>query len=372
MSEKDNNEPLENEEFEDDIDDVLTGGSVDPDTFEKIHTEDAKFDNGSIDTFLDERVDSPAEMRARSRKRPKREKRKKKFSDAPVLSPTPVQLQEVTNILTEFYNSNPVILKNLTVEQKIKEVIEECKKGWICAPRDFEMRVRWKSKCKKIGESLATKARLSSSTTYARAKEVQLRNELAESEKSLPPSEASLLRETLSEEERKFWIEREKVYKEEFEFNESSDRTLLNSVLIEELTHRRLIKRRMMDPYDDIEFALTENGKRLAAALNGLGVTRAQREKKQEELDGNIASISVLLDEKLAIIEKKKAKDRLEEQAMFEAHDNKTGFDTLPNDLRDIMSKAAAEEDTFEFAANEMVEEERKNSEQEDKKHGQE
>lgn len=269
--------------------------------------------------------------------------KKRIFTDATVLVPKEYELDIVINGLKEFYKNNPHFLKGgITATQQIANVIEECKKGWPCASKTFIKRVEWKTKWNTA--SLAT--RFDSEDTYFNAKQVQLQKDLKSADKDLFPGvSASDLRKTLQPEERKFWQEREAFYKKEFEFNLSSDWSLLLQVLLEELTQYRLVRRRMIDPFDDIEFPLSESYKRLINAQKALGITREQRENSANETEGNIAQASVLYEEKIKFIEKIRTRDQIEEMAMMAKKTSGDSLKLVPEDLANILARAAEAED---------------------------
>ncbi len=276
--------------------------------------------------------------------------KKRNFTNALVLNPNEHELNTVKNGLNEFYKNNPQFLKNgKSIEDKIGEVIEECKVGWICAPRGFIKRVEWKTKW----NSAALKNRLDYVDNYHNAEQIAIQKELTDKKKTkelYPGVSAKSLRDVLSVDEKKFWQEREAYYRQEFEFNNSADWSLLMQLLLEELTQYRLSRRRMQNPDDDLDFQLTSSNKRLLDAQKALGITREQRENASNETEGNVAQLSMLYEEKIRLIEKLEKKDRLEEEAMQIRHDNKDWPDTIPRDVLDAMSKADDDYEDFNIS----------------------
>ena len=271
---------------------------------------------------------------------------KRKFTNAIVLHPNEQDLNTVRSGLTGFYRNNPQFLKNgISIEKKIEEIIEICKVGWICAPKSFLKRVEWKTKW----NTKALKSRLDYVDNYYNAEQVKIQEELTDKRKTkdlYPGMSAAALRSILSTEEKKFWQEREAFYKQEFEFNNSSDWALLMQLLLEELTQVRLMKKKMQNQDEDLDFQLNYSYKRMIDAQKALGITREQRENATSETDGNIAQLSQLYERKKKIIEKINRKDQMEEMALQIKHDNKDWPTDIPIEIRDIMSRA---EEEFEY-----------------------
>jgi hypothetical protein len=314
----------------------------------------AKEDEITDETLLKLASGGAKKNKKRSRKTPKRlrfsskqkkiDKPKREFVSPTVLSPKEHEINQVKSGLTEFYKNNLHFLKNgISIEDQINNIIEECKNGWVCCPKTFIKRVEWKTKW----NSSALRTRLDYQDSYYNAKQIQLQKDLKKTEDSglYPGVSAISLRKKLNPEERKFWQEREAYYRKEFEFNDSSDWSLLMQVLLEELTQKRLVERRLADPYDDIEFPLSESYKRLLNAQRALGITRDQRENAANETEGNIAQLSVIFEEKEKLIGKIRERDRIEEEAMMAKKNNGDALSLLPEDLARALSKGDVSEE---------------------------
>ena len=130
---------------------------------------------------------------------------KRRFQNAPVLTPNEHELNTVRNGLKGFYENNPQFLKNgISIENKIEEIIKECKSGWICAPKSFLKRVEWKTKW----NTKALKTRLDYADNYYNAEQIKIQDELTDKKKTkdlYPGMSAAALRSILSTEEKKFW-----------------------------------------------------------------------------------------------------------------------------------------------------------------------
>lgn len=272
-------------------------------------------------------------------------KSKRSFRPAPTLEPTSLELEKVRTGLTEFYKANPQFLKNQTIDEKIDEVIEKAKVGWSCASKNFIKRVELLTKW----NSAAIKQVFGAQNNYHNAAQVRIAEEIKEAEEDLTPGlDAESLRGMLTGKEKKVWVQREKKYRTEFEFNDSSDWPLLLQVLTEEIHQLRLVERRLKHNEADLDIELNESYKRMNAALKALGLTREQRESATKETDGNIAQLVKQFEEKERFIEKRKELDRLEEDALQAKHDADGELDILESlglkEMADQLRQAKATE----------------------------
>ncbi len=105
----------------------------------------------------------------------------------------------------------------------------------------------------------------------------------------------------LPEDEKIYWKQREKQYRDEFDFNQSSDRILLEEVLYTEVLLRRIrLSRLTGEEREDIrglnEITLLDNHKKI---LEKLGVLRIQRIQEESNIEGNVSELSRVLEERL-------------------------------------------------------------------------
>lgn len=271
-------------------------------------------------------------------------KPKRNIKMPPVLEPTEAELTEVKTGLTQYYSNNPNFLKNgETIDSKIDEVIEKCKVGWVCASKtSFIKRVQWYTKW----NSTSIRNRFDYQPNYAAIEQIKTQEAIKKKSQLSSDVCSTILRGMLTSSEKKFWLEKEEQYRSEFEFNTSSDSALLMQLLLEELTLFRYASRRIQNPDDNsIEDLITESNKRLINAQKALGVTREQRENATNEADGNIAQLSLIVDEKLSRIEKIKEKDRLEEEAMMQKHINKEALSLVRPDMAEVLRRIDEDSD---------------------------
>lgn len=260
-----------------------------------------------------------------------------------LIDPTEYELSTVKDGLKEYYSNNPGFLKDgESIEQKISEVISTCSNGWAYCPKTFLKRVETLTKWR----TRALKTRFDYSPSYYNAKQLQTQEDIEKSNTGLYPGvSASDLRKLLSPDERKFWQERESYYRTEFEFNNSSDWSLLLQVLLEELTQRRLVQKRMKDPNVQIDEEIDASHKRLITTQKALGITREQRESATNETDGNIAQLGVKYDNKMKILAKKEAMDRLEEETNMANRRPQYLISQIPSDMAETILAAEAQEE---------------------------
>jgi hypothetical protein len=140
--------------------------------------------------------------------------------------------------------------------------------------------------------------------------------------------------------DRRFWMARERYYRQEFDFNESSDFALLMELLSDELEHKRIIDMRLACDDPDSMAALsrsaTECFNRMEKALKALGITREQRKDELDTGDGDIASLSMSLDQKkkqLAIIKTLDMEERNDYSAKKYAQGDTFPVEGLPRPL---------------------------------------
>lgn len=286
----------------------------------------------------EETISEKKERIQQSTKDSRKYRRKKTFAQSEYIEPNAHEREIVVNGLTEFYKNNPQFIKNNeTIEEKIDAIIKECSKGWICAAKSFIKRVEWKTKW----NSNSIEQRFDFKENYGNAKQIQLQKDLKKLESSSKVSQSQSamdIRKIIpSAEERKYWNERESHYRGEFEFNMSSDWPLLLQVLLEELTQWRLVRRRIINPDDDVEILIVGSYQRMIKAQEALGITRKQREEAQNETEGNIGQLAKQYEEKKDLISKIKERDRLEEEAKMREHDNRDGLKLLPDDLAEAL-----------------------------------
>lgn len=111
-------------------------------------------------------------------------------------------------------------------------------------------------------------------------------------------------------EELAFYNRRKKIYTSEFEFNSSSDLSLLEAVLSDELLLRRLSNEQIKGKKDYVDKNIDDIQKRLRENQKSLGVTRAQRVAEDSNQKGNVAQLSESLDKKLLEIRNLKDIDK--------------------------------------------------------------
>lgn len=276
-------------------------------------------------------------------------RRKKTFADAPYIQPTEYEIKFVTDGLTQYYQNNPqFIKKGETVESKIKDVMERASKGYICAPKNYLKRIQFITKW----NTTALKNRFDYKPNFENAKQIQLQKEFKENDVKTSETISygfDIKKMIPDPNERKYWQQREQKYRDEFDFNNSSDWGLLLQVLLEELTQFRLARRRVSNPDDDVEVLITDSYMRLIKAQEALGITRKQREAAQNETEGNIAQLVVKYEEKIAHIERIREKDRLEEESKMISHHNRDALKELPQDLAEAMSTVNEFEDMVDI-----------------------
>jgi hypothetical protein len=266
---------------------------------------------------------------------------KRNFKPPTAIDPNEYELGIVRKNLVEFYEANPEFLINKSVDEQITNVVEKAKLGWTCAPKTFLGRVSVVSKW----STGSIKTHKKYTPSYYNEKQLKLQDEIRHPKKTnYPGLSAKDLRKLLPAEEQKFWLERESFYIEEFEFNNSSDWALLQQVITEELSQRRLTQTILSNPNANNDNKVDASNKRMIAALKALGITREQREAANNETEGNIAQLSKKYEEKMKYIDKLEEKQRLEEELMQSKKLDGSAYEGLPKEMADALISAEREE----------------------------
>src|SRR5690606_5537135 len=266
-------------------------------------------------------------------------KTKRIFRAAAAIEPSEYQLQLVVDGLNVFYDANKQFLKTMSKEDKIDEVIQKCKEGWICAPKDFVKRVevmtKWNSK--------NVESRPDYKENYHTRKMVEEELKMEKAEETLyQGQDGKSLRRYLNKEEKKTWVEREAYYRKEFELNDSADWPLLQQILVEEIHQNRIaIMRLRTDPNNDMDQQMNESQRRLINAMKSLGITREQRQGATHSTEGSVSQLAEQYEMKKKLIKKQMQKDTLEEQIMEMKKQTREGlvklrqmgFDRMATDL---------------------------------------
>lgn len=182
---------------------------------------------------------------------------------------------------------------------KVKSILDEAQSGWPRAPRDIETRIKMKSGYQwKSHNNLNGNADTIPNVIRHREKVNKTIRDMYQWENNM------------SDDEMKWFKNREAQYLSEFEFNESSDKPLLFQLLIEELTQRRLAALILRNPKEADSYSklMTESLKRLQDTQTKLGITREQRADLLDNRAGDISSLSLDLDAKI-----KKIGEKMEE-----------------------------------------------------------
>lgn len=194
------------------------------------------------------------------------------------------QVEEWTKILSEYYIDTKQYSK-IKAEETISQILAECQLGWNRAPRDIDTRIKMKS-----GYQWKSHSNLNVNKSNP--------EEEVEEEVSVKNWEGSFF-EAMGKKERDWWEDRKNTYETDFEFNQSSDKPLVEQLLFEELLQRRLLKLALAYPNNDYSKKITDSLKRVGEIQTKLGITREQRAGIMNKIDGNVAQIAVDLDKKL-------------------------------------------------------------------------
>lgn len=196
-------------------------------------------------------------------------------------------------LLEEYFRDKDIPESDIT--NKIEKIFAECQLGWDRAPRDLDTRIKMKT-----GFQWQSHANLM--PNRKKEEEAEIIKE------KVDVADISLF-DTMSKSEVVWWQERLSIYKKDFEFNDSSDKPLLDQLLVEELVQRRLFKLQLSNKERDLSKRLTDSMKRVTELQTKLGITREQRAGIMNKIDGNVAQLALSLNEKLENMPEKIKKD---------------------------------------------------------------
>jgi hypothetical protein len=186
-------------------------------------------------------------------------------------------------VLAEYYKVKG--LSDREIIFTIDTVFQESQIGWPRAPRDIDTRIKSKS-----GYQWKSHANLQ--PNFAKGKEITVDTA------SQNISDGSIL-DVLSDNEREWFTNRKKEYENDFDFNQSSDKVLLDQLLVEEVIQRRILKEQLQFSKKDLSRPLNDVLKRVTELQERLGITRQQRAGILDNVDGNVAQLAISLDKKL-------------------------------------------------------------------------
>lgn len=185
--------------------------------------------------------------------------------------------------LLEYYSN-----KGLEPEEamdKVEEVFMQVQDGWNRAPLDIDTRIKMKT-------GLAWKSHGNLIPIRSKTEKIDIKKE--EKEESI-----SYIYQYLSTKEKNWWHRRLQDYSKDFEFNESSDKPLLTQLLVEEILQRRLFIKQLKEKDHNFGKEIESSLKRVTDIQVKLGITREQRSGALDNVDGNVADLSMSLDKKL-------------------------------------------------------------------------
>lgn len=227
-----------------------------------------------------------------------------------------VPKKEIETARESLYKFYRTIHYSGDLDTKVNDIIEKALTSWTGAPSDFMGRVRqligYRTISKWVSDNLNTiksedsddyftiKDPLFKGMASLKIEEVPI-NDIYNTEKTVYIKDTNSIVDYLKKDEKSYWLKRQSQYEQEFDFNDSSDRILLEQLLYTELLLRRLKLKNLNPDYNvDVknlkESSLLDEHKKL---LEKLGVLRVQRIQLDQNIQGNVSQLSVILDDKL-------------------------------------------------------------------------
>lgn len=205
--------------------------------------------------------------------------------------------------LAEYYRKKGIDESSL--KDTIEEIFKEAQIGWPRAPHNLDTRIKIKS-----GYQWKSHANLSPRVAGVQAEEI------VEEESDIDVSDNYVMN-SLNQSEKEWWKNREAEYIKDFDFNNSSDKMLLQQLLVEELLQRRVFVKQLKEKDHDYGKMMNDAIKRISEIQQRLGITREQRAGILDNVDGNVAQLALALDKKLEVMPEL-MKKQYEEELYYE------------------------------------------------------
>jgi hypothetical protein len=256
---------------------------------------------------------------------------------------TPEDIENIRLWLYQYYKD---IGYSGSIAEKTDEVLKKASEGWKRAPKGFYDRLRhvigrhalYKyEKNKKEKNILQVKTEKPAKETVEEVKEkFKLDTAYVRTESVFGES----LFDYLRDDEKLFWQKRENEYRKEFDFNESSDKVLLDEALYLEILLRRIRLSNITGDYKDLVKGLKENDivDNHRRVLEKLGLLRVQRIQYDQNIEGNVGEISLILEEKMAELK------NLKEEGLYKKSLNKINDKyrvLLIGEIEDLIEEAS-------------------------------
>lgn len=234
------------------------------------------------------------------------------------------KLNETRAWLIQFYKD---YLYEGDIEERVDNILVRAMKGWRNASEDFDVRIKALIGHRTLAVAESRKLQVEELRRQGmedeeirayfrnptrnkkfkklRKEEQKIRENLMDAEQRSIMSKNDIL-PYLNTDEQEFWRQREIDYRKEFDFNDSSDKVLLDEVIYNEVLLRRIkIVNLTGNNKESIkglrEPDLLQNHQRL---LEKLGVLRVQRIELNQDVEGNVSELTLLLENKLKEIGK--------------------------------------------------------------------
>jgi hypothetical protein len=264
-----------------------------------------------------------------------------------ILEVSQATLSKYRELLIEHFSEMPKYSNE--PEKQAEIVIQSAISGnkldgteWRRAPKSFRDRIE---KLAKLGANSAKGA--SKTSVAAKQKKIWTETKKLINERKYKGSISQPILSNLTPEGKKYFLERENFYYDEFEFNQSSDYVTLMGLIADELLYQKLYEMQLKEPSDKLSKQLSETHNRLVKSQEILGITRKQRESENTKFEGSISDLSVEIDRKLEEREKAKKLEIQQENYLMQAREEreeefmgiKTGNRISDADLKKLVKR---------------------------------
>ena len=233
--------------------------------------------------------------------------------------------QKWHDILCEFFRKKGTMTDE-KIEKKVNKIISDCQKGWRNAPNNFETRMSMKASMNPNSRANLKKGPYDG----VQPKDPERKVLDVENPNDLSIEKLARVEDILSEPEKEFLFNRRTAYLDEFDFNKSSDEPLLQQLLIQELMLNRLNMKQLIGGVVNYNRFYAEIQQNIMELQERLGITREQRAGELSNVEGNVAELALMLDEKIKKIEEREQEYGKEEQVMLEDKKQRPPNNFLP------------------------------------------
>lgn len=231
------------------------------------------------------------------------------------------------------------------VSNEVDSVIEDCINGWPNAPKSFANRITRRAKLYGIdGEN-------TNNLKKPANKKKDIDGFLSRRSKKLEKFMALYdpFVKKLTKVQQDHFFERLSFYLNEFDFNLSSDLTLLLQLIVSEISvsdkQVKMLKEKDIKVQAAMSKFIMSINEEMLNLQKVLGITREQRQKGMGHAEGSISALAASVDEKIKNVGKIEAKEKEQEDLLMEAKMRRDDLNPIPDDPTELAEILKSEEE---------------------------